>query len=40
MRGVGRKNYAPASPLTRASGKKRTIMARYARHAWLADTIH
>ena len=36
----GRKNYASASPITRASGKRKTIMARYARNAWLADTIH
>ena len=36
----GRKNYASASPTTRASGKKKTVMARYARNAWIADTIH
>jgi len=36
----GRKNYASTSPITRASGKKKTIMARYARNAWLADTVH
>jgi hypothetical protein len=36
----GRKNYASTSPITRASGKKKTIMARYARNAWLADTMH
>src|SRR5215471_9840717 len=36
----GRKNYAATSPITRASGKKKTIMARYARNAWIAGTIH
>ena len=36
----GRKNYASTSPITRASGKKKTIMARYARNALLADTVH
>jgi len=36
----GRKNYAATSPITRASGKKKTIMARYARNTWIADTIH
>ena len=36
----GRKNYAFTSPITRASGKKKTIMARYARNTWLADTTH
>jgi hypothetical protein len=36
----GRKNYASTSPITRASGKKKTIMARYARNTWIADTIH
>jgi len=36
----GRRNYASTSPITRASGKKKTIMARYARNAWLADTTH
>jgi Transposase IS116/IS110/IS902 family len=36
----GRKNYAATSPITRASGKKKTIMARYARNTWIADTTH
>jgi hypothetical protein len=36
----GRKNYASTSPITRASGKKKTIMARYARNTWIADTTH
>jgi hypothetical protein len=36
----GRKNYAATSPITRASGKKKTIMARYARNTWIADTAH
>jgi transposase len=36
----GRKNYASTSPITRASGKKRLVMARYARNNWAADAIH
>ncbi len=36
----GRKNYASTSPITRASGKKKTIMARYARTAWIAAGRH
>jgi hypothetical protein len=36
----GRKNYASTSPITRASGKKTLVMARYARNDWAADAIH
>ncbi len=32
-----RKNYAGTSPITRASGKKKTVLARYARNDRLAD---
>jgi transposase len=33
-----RKNYASTSPITRASGKQRVVLARYARNRHLADT--
>jgi len=32
-----RKNYAATSPITRASGKQRVVLARYARNRHLAD---
>ena len=35
-----RKNYAGTSPLTIASGKKRTVHARYIRNRHLIDTLH
>jgi hypothetical protein len=35
-----RKNYASTSPITRASGKKKTVLARYARNDRLADALH
>src|SRR6202035_3257117 len=35
-----RKNYAGTSPVTRASGKKKTVMARYVRNRHLADALH
>ena len=35
-----RKNYAGTSPITRASGKKRVVLARYARNRRLADAVH
>jgi Transposase IS116/IS110/IS902 family len=35
-----RKNYAGSSPITRASGTKRVVLARYARHRHLADATH
>jgi hypothetical protein len=35
-----RKNYAGTSPITRSSGKKRVVLARYARNRRLADALH
>ena len=35
-----RKNYAGTSPITRSSGKKRVVLARYARNHRLADALH
>jgi Transposase IS116/IS110/IS902 family len=35
-----RKNYAATSPVTRQSGKKKTVMARYVRNDRLADALH
>ena len=35
-----RKNYAGTSPVTRASGKKRAVLARYVRNRHLADALH
>jgi transposase len=35
-----RKNYASTSPITKASGKHRVVLARYARNRHLADTCH
>ena len=35
-----RKNYAGTSPITRASGTRRTVLARYARNRRLADALH
>ena len=34
-----RKNYAGSSPITRASGKKRLVQARYARNKRMADAL-
>src|SRR3954454_7908972 len=34
-----RKNYAGTSPITRASGKKKVVLARYARNRRLADAL-
>ena len=34
-----RKNYASTSPITKASGTKRTVLARYARNTRLADAL-
>jgi transposase len=36
----GRKNYAGTSPITRASGTRRIVLARYARNRRLADALH
>jgi transposase len=35
-----RKNYAATSPVTRQSGKKKTVMARFIRNDRLADALH
>jgi transposase len=35
-----RKNYASTSPITRASGKKKTVLARFVRNDRLADALH
>ena len=35
-----RKNYAGTSPITRASGKRTVVLARYARNKRLGDAIH
>jgi transposase len=35
-----RKNYAGTSPVTRASGKKKVVLARYVRNRRLADALH
>ncbi len=35
-----RKNYAGTSPVTRASGKKKVVLARYVRNQRLADALH
>jgi hypothetical protein len=35
-----RKNYAGTSPITRASGTRRLVLARYARNKHLADAAH
>ena len=35
-----RKNYAGTSPVTRASGKKKTVLARFIRNTRLADALH
>jgi transposase len=34
-----RKNYAGTSPITRSSGKKRVVLARYARNRRMADAL-
>jgi hypothetical protein len=36
----GRKNYASTSPITRASGKRAVVLARYARNDRLADAVN
>ena len=35
-----RKNYAGTSPITRASGKKKVVLARYVRNKRLTDALH
>ncbi len=34
-----RKNYAATSPITRASGKKKTVLARFVHNDWLIDAV-
>jgi hypothetical protein len=38
--GKARKNYAGTSPITRASGTRRIVLARYARNRRLGDAVH
>jgi hypothetical protein len=38
--GKARKNYAGTSPITRASGRKVAVLARYARNRRLGDAVH
>jgi hypothetical protein len=38
--GKGRRNYAGTSPVTKASGTKRVVLARFARNRRLADALH
>lgn len=38
--GKARRNYAGTSPVTRASGKKRAVLARYVRNRFLADDCY
>jgi transposase len=35
-----RKNYAGTSPITRASGNRRVVIARYARNRRIGDAVH
>lgn len=35
-----RKNYAGSAPITRASGKKKVVLARFVRNRRLADALH
>jgi transposase len=35
-----RKNYAGTAPITRASGRRKVVLARYARNRRLADALH
>jgi transposase len=35
-----RKNYAGMAPITRASGRRKVVLARYARNRRLADALH
>jgi hypothetical protein len=38
--GKSRKNYAATSPITRASGKKKIVAARYIHNDRLVDALH
>lgn len=35
-----RKNYAGTSPITRQSGKKKVVLARYIHNDWLVDALN
>jgi hypothetical protein len=37
---AARKDYAGTSPVTRASGKKKAVLARFVRNDRLADALH
>jgi transposase len=37
--GKARKNYAATSPITRASGKKKVVAARFVHNDWLVDAL-
>jgi hypothetical protein len=37
---AGAENYAGTSPVTRASGKKKVVLARYVRNRRLADPLY
>jgi Transposase/Transposase IS116/IS110/IS902 family len=37
--GKARRNYAATSPITRASGKKRVVAARFVHNGWLVDAL-
>jgi len=37
---LDRKNYAGTSPITRASGRRRVVLARHARNRRLADAVY
>jgi transposase len=38
--GKARRNYAATSPVTRASGKKKLVMARFVHNDWLVDALN
>ena len=38
--GKARRNYAATSPITRASGKKKVVAARFVHNDWLVDALH
>jgi hypothetical protein len=40
LTGKGRRNYAGTSPVTRASGKKRVVAARFVNNDRLTDALH
>jgi len=37
---MARRNYAAASPVTHASGKRKAVMARYVHNGRLVDALH